>query len=220
MAKPICRANFGAGTNQPVNDMTDINTQLNNAIGTNDPVAIAALLKAGAETETRDADGKTPLLRALFLRRLDAAIALIEAGADVNAQDNSSDSPFLYAGAEGLTGIVRLCMKAGADYKVYNRYGGSALIPACERGHVDTVAAILEDPSFPIDHINRLGWTGLLETVILGNGVAAHLRIMDMLIDAGANVNLPDKDGVTALQHALGKGQKEMAQLLVQAGAI
>jgi len=200
--------------------MEDNHTLLVQAVRKNDPTAVAALLEAGADKEMRDADGKTPLLLALSLRSLDTAAALIDAGADVNAQDNISDSPFLYAGAEGLTAIVRRCMKAGADYKVYNRYGGSALIPACERGHVDTVAAILEDKSFPVDHINRLGWTGLLETVILGKGGAAHLQIMNMLIDAGADVNLPDKDGVTALQHAREKGQKEMAQLLEQAGAI
>lgn len=200
--------------------MEDNRTQLMQAIRKNDPAAVAALLEAGADKEMRDADGKTLLLLALSLRSLDAAAALIDAGADVNAQDSISDSPFLYAGAEGLTDIVRRCMKAGADYSVYNRYGGSALIPACERGHVDTVAAILEDKSFPVDHINRLGWTGLLETVILGKGGAAHLQIMDMLIRAGADVNLPDKDGVTALQHAREKRQKEMAQLLEQAGAI
>ncbi|WP_205529507.1 ankyrin repeat domain-containing protein [Taibaiella koreensis] len=199
--------------------MMDNNEQLRDAIRQNDPAHVKAALAAGTNKEARDAHGKTPLLFALSLRSLDAAVVLIDAGADVNAQDDISDSPFLYAGAEGLTDIVRRCMQAGADYRVYNRYGGSALIPACERGHVATVAAILEDQSFPINHVNRLGWTGLLETVILGDGGAAHLRIMAMLIAAGADVNLPDKDGVSALQHAIQKGQKEMAQFLEQAGA-
>lgn len=189
------------------------------AIAGNEPGNITRTIEAGADREARDASGKTPLLQALAQRHFEAAKALIAAGADVNAQDKISDSPFLYAGAEGMTEIVRLCMRSGADYTIYNRYGGSALIPACERGHVDTVAAILEDKQFPIDHINRLGWTGLLEAVILGHGGPVHMRIVKMLIDAGADVNIADKDGVTSLQHARSKGQQEIAQLLESAGA-
>ncbi len=147
-------------------------------------------------------------MTAVYKHHSTAAQTLIEAGADVNAQDKILNSPFLYAGAEGMTDIVRMCMKAGADYKVYNRYGGSALIPACERGHVETVKALLEDKQFPIDHINRLGWTGLLEAVILGDGGPKHVQIVQLLIEAGANLNIADKDGVTTLQHARQKDRQ------------
>ena len=68
---------------------------------------------------------------------VDAARLLIEAGADVNAQDDRQDSPLLYAGAEGRLEILTLILKARPDFTVYNRFGGTALIPACERGHVE-----------------------------------------------------------------------------------
>lgn len=195
------------------------NKRLQAAAAAGDVNAIREAIRSGAQIEFRDADGRTPLMTAVYKHHTDAARELIGAGASVNAQDKILNSPFLYAGAEGMTDIVRMCMKAGADYTVYNRYGGSALIPACERGHVETVKAILEDKKFPINHINRLGWTALLEAVILGNGGKAHIEIVQLLIDRGADLNIADKDGVTTLQHARQKRQTEIVRLLEQAGA-
>ena len=108
--------------------------QLHSAAAENDVQGIREALAAGAKTETRDGDGRTPLMAAVYHNHINAAKLLIENGANVNAQDKILNSPFLYAGASGFTEIVKMCMKAGADYKVYNRYGGSALIPACEHG--------------------------------------------------------------------------------------
>jgi len=195
------------------------NKRLQAAAAAGDTAAIGDALRTGAQLESRDAEGRTPLMTAVYKHHASAAQALIDAGANVNAQDKILNSPFLYAGAEGMTDIVRMCMKAGADYTVYNRYGGSALIPACERGHVETVIALLEDKKFPINHINRLGWTGLLEAVILGDGGPRHIRIVQLLIDAGADLNIADKDGVTTLQHARQKKQTAIASLLEKAGA-
>ncbi|RPE14171.1 ankyrin repeat domain-containing protein [Chitinophaga lutea] len=193
--------------------------KLRNAAAENDTLGIREALTAGATIETRDGDGRTPLMAAVYHNHINAAKLLIENGANVNAQDKILNSPFLYAGASGFTEIVKMCMKAGADYKVHNRYGGSALIPACEHAHVETVAALLSDKNFPVDHINRLGWTGLLEAIILGNGSPAHIQVVKMLIAAGANVNIADKDGVSPLAHAKRKGQSAIATLLEQAGA-
>ncbi|UYQ94028.1 ankyrin repeat domain-containing protein [Chitinophaga horti] len=169
--------------------------------------------------ETTDEDGRTPLTLALYRGDTALAAMLIVAGANVNKQDKLSNSPFLLAGAKGYTEIVRLCMLHSANYRVFNRYGGTALIPACERGHVATVAALLTDKRFPIDHMNYLGWTALLETVILGDGGPQFQAITRMLVQAGADVNQPDKEGFTALQHAVSRGWTEIVQLLIRAGA-
>ena len=176
------------------------------------------LLDAGANIEQRDARGRTPVLAATSGNWLAVVELLIARGADVNAQDQQQDSAFLLAGANGLTEIVRATLTAGADLKSTNRYGGTALIPACHHGHVDTVRLLL-GTAIDVDHVNRLGWTALLETVILGDGGSAHTQIVRLLIARRANVNLPDGQGVTALQHAMQRRQAGVAALLRAAGA-
>jgi ankyrin repeat protein len=112
---------------------------------------------------------------------------------------------------------VRAAVAAGADLRSTNRYGGTALIPACHYGHVETVRYLLSTP-IAVDHVNRLGWTALLEAVILGDGGAAHAEIVRLLLAARADPNKPDAQGVRPLQHAMQSGQVEVARLLREAG--
>ena len=123
----------------------------------------------------------------------------------------------LYAGAEGLVDIIELAIDAGADTRLTNRFGGTALIPAADRGHVEAVQLLLEKSDVDIDHMNRLHWTALLEAVILGDGGKRHQEIVQLLIDHSADVSITDGDGVTSLQHAKNSGYKEMIDMLEKA---
>lgn len=193
-------------------------TDLHQAAAANDAARVDTLLEAGARIDARDGAGRTALLVATHADAVDAARLLIAAGADVNARDNIQDSPYLYAAAEGRLEILRMTLKAGADLRSVNRYGGVGLIPAAHHGHPEIVRELLKT-DIDIDHINRLGWTALLETIILSDGGATHTEILKLLIDAGANVNLADRDGVTPLAHARQRGYREMIELLKTAGA-
>ncbi len=197
--------------------MTD--TRLHDAAAAGDVGAIHGLLAEGAEIDARDRQGRTPILVATMARRTDAVRALIEAGADVDIRDDNLANPFLYAGAEGLLDILRLVNEAGADPAITNRYGGVAVIPASERGHVETVRYLLEESDVDVDHVNNLGWTALLEAVILGDGGPAHQAIVRLLVEHGADLELADRDGVTPLAHARARGQREVEAILLEAGA-
>lgn len=201
-----------AGAAAPVSD-----SLLHAAAARGDVPAIGRLLRAGAGMEARDASGSTALLVATRANRVEAARALIEAGADVNAKDRIGDSPYLYAGARGHLEILGMTLAHGADLRSTNRYGGTALIPAAERGHVDTVKTLVE-AGVAVDHVNRLGWTALLEAVILGDGGERHRKIVAILLQAGADPNLADRDGVTPLQHARARGYREIERALRAAG--
>ncbi|NGN63721.1 ankyrin repeat domain-containing protein [Streptomyces sp. A7024] len=179
-----------------------------------DADAVRTALAAGASVEARDANRRTPLLLAALGDHLAAAEALVAAGADVNAQDDRDDSAWLVTGVTGSVAMMRALLPAGPDLKVTNRFGGISLIPASERGHVDYVRAVLRETDIDVDHVNRLGWTALLEAVILGDGGRAHQEIVELLIVAGATPHLPDSDGVTPLQHAERRGFDEIAGLL------
>ncbi|WP_395021840.1 ankyrin repeat domain-containing protein [Dongia sp.] len=190
------------------------------AVERGDRTGLRKLLKQGAAVTARNAARATALLLAVRKRDLAAVKLLVQAGADVNAQDNIKDSPFLLAGALGDVEILKLLIAArpGPDFARVNRYGGSALIPACERGHVDAVKLLIK-AGVPVDHVNRLGWTGLLEAIILADGGKRHQQIVQALLKAGADPNLADKDKVRPLQHARQRGYAKITALLEAAGA-
>lgn len=181
-------------------------------------IRVKQLLETGASIDARDPAGRTALLLATHANHVETAQLLIKAGADVNAKDHLQDSPYLYAGAEGRLEILKLTVKAGADLNSTNRYGGTALTPAAHHGHIETVR-FLVTTKVPINQINNLGWTALLETVILGDGGPTYQAIADILIKAGADVNIADAQGKSPLTHARQRGFKEIAQALAAAGA-
>lgn len=195
-----------------------LDARLQAAAANGDAAAIALLIKQGANLEARDESGATPLLIATRHNHVDAARVLIDAGANVNAKDRIQDSAYLHAGARGHNEILKMTLTHGADLKSTNRYGGTALIPAAERGHVETVR-ILIAAGVDVNHINRLHWTALLEAIILGDGGPKHTEIVRLLVNAKADVNIPDGKGVSALQHARQRGYREIEKILVKAGA-
>lgn len=179
----------------------------------NDTDSLRRALDGGFPVESRDDKGRTALLLATHANAIDAARMLIAAGANVNAKDQLNDSPYLFAGAEGRLEILKMTVAAGADLTSVNRYGGTALIPAAHHGHVDVVRYLLTT-EIPVDHVNDLGWTALMEAVILGNGGPAYQTIVRLLLEAGANREIADFEGITPLRHARRRGFTKIAELL------
>ena len=166
--------------------------------------------------ETNEHD-ETPLLMATHKNYIEIAKALIDAGADVNQQDRLQDSPYLYAGAQGKTEILAYILeKATPDHQVYNRYGGNALIPAAEKGHLANVKLLLADGKADIDHQNNFGYTALIEAVALTDGSQLYQQIVQELLAYNANKELRDNNGMTALDYAKEKGYTKMVELLEQ----
>ena len=198
--------------------MSKMDRQLIEASIKNDPSRVQQLLQAGANVDSQDLRGRTALLVAVAENNMEVARLLIDAGADVNKQDRILDSPLLLAGANGTLEILKRILKANPDFSLYNRYGGTPLIPACERGHVEVVRTLLKT-EVDVDHVNRLGWTALLEAIVLSDGGPKHQEIVQLLVDAGADVNIADNDGVTPLQHARQKGFKKIVEILESVGA-
>lgn len=178
---------------------------------------VKALIAKGADLETRDSQGRTALLLAVADNHVEMARALLAAGASPNTQAANRDTPWLLAGAAGRSEIVAAMLPLKPDLSLRNRYGGNALIPACERAHVETVRLLLTS-GIDVNHVNDLGWTCLLEIVILGDGGPRHQEVAKLVLAAGADPNLADRDGLTPLAHARAKGQAAVARLIEQAG--
>lgn len=200
-------------TQEPTQTSMDVK-KLIQAIDNNDTTTLITALENGANVNGVDAENRSLLLIATNKANTAIAKILVKYGANVNQQAKNLDSPFLFAGASGQTELVELYLKNGARFDIYNRYYGTALIPACERGHIETVQLLANTKNFPIDHINRLGWTGLMEAVILGDGSYKFQRIVEILKKAGAKLDIPDHEGITPLQHAKNRGYTEIVKIL------
>ena len=182
-----------------------------------DVVRLKQLIAAGTLLDPIDAAQQTPLLLAVKNDHVAAALLLIEAGSNINAQSANMDSPWLLAGALGRAEMLRHMIPKGPDFSLRNRFGGNALIPACERGHVETVKLLLTT-EIDVNDINDLGWTCLLEIVILGDGSPRYVEVAGLVLSAGADPNIADKDRVSPLRHAKRKGQREVARMIESFG--
>ena len=200
-----------------MNNLNSSQVSIIQAVKNNQLTIVEAALEKGTKVNTIDQNRKSLLLIATQANNQKMAKLLVSYGADVNQQDSQKDSPFLYAGAAGYTELVTLFLENGARFNVFNRYNGSALIPACERAHVDVVRILANTKGFPIDHVNRLGWTALMEAVVLGDGSEKYVEVVQILVEAGCNINIPDKDGITSLQHAKSRGYTSIVAVLEKA---
>ncbi|MFF2178844.1 ankyrin repeat domain-containing protein [Lysinibacillus sp. NPDC058147] len=175
---------------------------------------VLTLLRDGADINATDKHGRTAVLAATYNNKKETVKALIQSGADINIRDNNLENVLLHAGASGYLDILKLAIEAGADTKLTNRFGGVAIIPASERGHVEVVRELLTHSDIDVNHINNLHWTALLEAVILGDGGKKHIEIVQLLVDHGADINIGDRDGVSPLQHAKKRRFHEIERIL------
>ncbi|MGY1770815.1 ankyrin repeat domain-containing protein [Blastococcus sp. SYSU D00813] len=183
------------------------------AAAAGDAEGVVLALRAGAGLEVRDAAGRTPLLLAATYDHVDVARLLVALGADPDALDGRHDTPWLVTGVTGSVPMLEVLLAAGPDLTIRNRFGGVSVIPAAERGHVDYVRRVVQT-GIDVDHVNDPGWTALLEAVVYGDGSPRYQEIVRILLAAGADPGIRDADGRTALDHALGRGHEEMAQVL------
>jgi uncharacterized protein len=195
-------------------------TGLHAAAQRGDVAAIESLARSSPATlESRDAHGRTPLHVATFARQRGALAALIAAGAATGTLENDRYDAVTIAAVADDEETLRLLLAQGASAKlVTSRYDGSALIAAAHLGH-DGVVRQLIAAGAPLDHVNNLHWTALIEAVVLGDGGARHQAVVRALLAAGANTRLTDREGRTPLALARSAGYTEIVRLLEGAGA-
>ena len=192
---------------------------LHGAAQRGDVAAVVRLAAVPAAREARDAQGRTPLHVATFARQRGAIQALLAAGADPAALDSGRYDAVTIAAVADDEETLRLLLSLGASAKlVTSRYDGTALIAAAHLGH-DGVVRQLIAAQAPLDHVNNLHWTALIEAVVLDDGGARHQATLRALLDAGASTALADREGRTPLQLARARGYSAMVTMLERAGA-
>jgi ankyrin repeat protein len=189
------------------------------AAAAGDVAAIRALVAKGARIDARDAYERTALHVAAYRGRHDAMRALVGAGASANALERDRYDIVTIAAVADDVPTLKVALELGASAKnVTSRYDGTALIAAAHLGHAEVVRTLIRAGA-PLDHVNNLGWTALIESIVLGDGGPRHTDTLAALVAAGANVNLPDRNRQTPLTLATQRGYAKMAAILEQAGA-
>ena len=172
-----------------------------------------------ASLESRDAHGRTPLHVATFARQREAIQALAKTGATLSALENDRYDAVTIAAVADDEETLRLLLSLGASaQQVTSRYDGTALIAAAHLGHAGVVRQLIAAGA-PLDHVNNLHWTAVIEAIVLGDGGPRHEATLQALLEAGASTRLTDREGRTPLELARARGYAEMVTLLERAGA-
>lgn len=187
---------------------------LHAAVARGDGAGAAILARDPTTIERRDDNARTPLHVAAFVRRPDLVKLLMAQGADPDALDAQSYDAVTIAAVNDDEPTLDALLRAGASARlVTSPYDGTALIAAAHLGH-DGVVRRLIAAGAPLDHVNNLGWTALIEAVVLGDGGPRHVATVEALVKAGARRDLADRQGATPLMLAERRGFAPMAAIL------
>lgn len=186
------------------------------AVSANNLDEVTEILKSPSyPIDEMNEKAETPLMIAVHNNQVEIAKNLIKAGANINQQDTIQDSPYLYAGAEGRTEILAYMLSNSTpDQTITNRFGGNALIPAAEKGHLENVKILLNDGHVNVNHQNDYGYTALIEAVSLRDGSQVYQDIVAELLKHGADPNIVDNFGKTAKDYANELGYGNISKLL------
>jgi len=191
---------------------------LHAAAAKGDWAAIERLVRAKAPIDARDGQGRTPLHVAVYMRQADAARTLLRLGADANVLDSQQYDIVTIAAVADDVPMLQLALDGGCKAaNITSSYRGTALIAAAHLGHEEVVRTLIKAGA-PLDHVNNLGWTAVIESIVLGDGGKRHIAVLRALVEAGANVNLSDRSGNTPRILATKRGFTEMAAILEKAG--
>lgn len=185
----------------------------------NHAAEVRTLIAKGEKADICDGYQRTALHVAAYFAKHDAMRALAAAGADTNALENDRYDIVTIASVANDVPTLKLALALGCKAtNITSRYDGTALIAAAHLGHAEVVQILIKAGA-PLDHVNNLHWTALIESIVLGNGGPQHTLTLKYLVEAGANLQLADRSGATPLALAKSRGYREMIAILEKAGA-
>ena len=161
-----------------------------------------------------EADGTTPLHRAVHRNDLQAVDALIRAGANVNAVNRYGVPPLSLAATNGNAAILERLLKAGADANAGQSEGETALMTAARSGVPAAVQVLLAHGA---DVNAKETWRG--QTALMWAAAEGHAETIQVLLEAGAQINARSNAGWTALLFAAREGRIPAVKALLAGGA-
>lgn len=179
---------------------------------------VVELIKYGAVVDTKDMYGKTPLVYAADFGYVEVVAELIRNGAAVDTQDKCGKTALSHAASSPFNRVEVVSMeliRSGAVVDVKDKYGRAALSYTTNRLNTDIAEELVRNGA-AIDATDLDGRSALLHAANSFNGKNVAL----LLIQVGAEVNIRDKKGRTALSLACESGHVEVVSELIKNGAI
>ena len=162
-------------------------------------------------------DGFTALHCAVQEGHPDVVEVLIDAGADIEARTTEASTPLHYACENGKLAIVKVLVKAGADACATENDGATCIKLAANFGRTETVRYLVGLPDVDVNHATDKGETSLQSAVI--HNKKSHPEIVQVLIDAGVDIEAKNVYGRSPLLLACEVGKLDAVKMLVEAGA-
>ena len=141
---------------------------------------------------------------------------LIDAGADIETKNDMGYSPLHWAcySGEGELAVVKMLVEAGAAVRASGNAGYACLILAAGSGRTETVRYLLGLPEVDLNHKAYDG-----HTAVLFAALENHADVVEVLIDAGADIEVKDYQGRSPLLVASKQGSLRVVEVLLKAGA-
>lgn len=181
-------------------------------------VLVKLLLEHGAEPNKKSAEStneSTPLHQAAFNGRLKCAELLLAHGANPNIKNKSGEMPLMYAVHEGHHNIVALLVENGATIGFRDNDGNTALMYALSRGQLNIAKLLITNAQISeINICNTDGQSALVLAI-----AKQYMPIVQLLIEKGADCNLPHPNGVSPLCMAIKIDNPTIVKLLLDRGA-
>jgi ankyrin repeat protein len=193
-----------------------LDEELINAVLTKDFTRIDYLIERGADINTHDSQGLTPIMVAVKGGNYKLVRALLKHGADIDAVDNDGWTATMHAAYLNEPKMIRLIAGGyGADLDLVEKLSSStALGLAAQKGQPLAIVALLDSGANPDTKMGEAAYTALMVVSKLGSLPAAQV-----LAQYKADVNAQNAGGVTALMIAAANNHADIVSLLVKSGA-
>jgi ankyrin repeat protein len=178
---------------------------------------VRVLLAGGADPNVADENGWTPLIHAADIGNADVVEELLLRKAHVDSKTRKGSTALTIAVLRRRIDIVRKLLAAGADVNLRNEAGDSPILIAAKFELVTVVVhpgpLVLVPPTGSL--MARPQPAARREATIRNQ----EPELVELLIDAGADPNSADGDGLTPLMLAAARGQRDLVQVLLKRGA-
>ncbi|MEX2578588.1 MAG: ankyrin repeat domain-containing protein [Verrucomicrobiales bacterium] len=175
------------------------------AASSGDSEGVDLFVEAGLDIDAVDGTGNTALIKASGSGHARTVEKILGLGADPRHVNGVGRDALLSASAKGFEEVARMLISRGADTSVTDTEGWSALSIAAYNGHSGVVSLLAGEASFEE-----------LDDALLVASFSGNARVINTLLNQGANINARSPESKTPLMIAAEGGKIEVARVLLQ----